>query len=91
LKAAAHKRVMKVRFTVMIQKQSNNHRSGRANNHQEQKKGQQVWSSTKSMLIVFFDVKQTVHRESVPRNTMVNSDFYCDVLRRLRENVQQKN
>jgi hypothetical protein len=40
----------------------------------------QVWSSIKSMLIVFFDMKGIVHCEFVPPNTMVNSDFYCDVL-----------
>jgi histone-lysine N-methyltransferase SETMAR len=38
----------------------------------------------------FFDVKGIVHREFVPPNSMVNSDFYCDVLRCLRENVQRK-
>jgi hypothetical protein len=42
------------------------------------------------MLILFFDVKGIVHREFVPPNTMVNSDFYCDILRCLRENVRQK-
>jgi hypothetical protein len=31
-----------------------------------------------------------IHREFVPPNTMVNSDFYCDVLRRLRENMRRK-
>jgi hypothetical protein len=30
----------------------------------------------------FFDVKGIVHCEFVPPNTTVNSDFYCDVLRR---------
>jgi hypothetical protein len=39
------------------------------------------------MLIVFIDVKGIVHREFVPPTTMVNSDFHCDVLRRLRENM----
>jgi hypothetical protein len=37
---------------------------------------QQVQSSTKSMLIVFFDVKGIVHREFVPPKMTVNSDFY---------------
>jgi hypothetical protein len=37
-----------------------------------------------------FDVKGIVHHEFVPPNTTVNSDFYCDVLRCLRENVRQK-
>jgi hypothetical protein len=78
----------KVGFMVIIQKQSKNHRSGRAHDHQEQKKLRLVRSSTKSMLIVSFDVKGIVHCEFVSPNTMVNSDFYCDVLRRLRENVQ---
>jgi hypothetical protein len=38
----------------------------------------------------FFDMKGTVHHEFVPPNTMVNSDFYCDDLRRSRENVRRK-
>jgi histone-lysine N-methyltransferase SETMAR len=45
----------------------------------------QVRSSTKNMLIVFFDVKGIVHSEFVSPNSTVNSDFYCDVLRRSRE------
>jgi histone-lysine N-methyltransferase SETMAR len=54
------------------------------------RKARQVRSSTKSMLIVFFDVKGVGRREFVPPNATVNSDFYCDVLRRLRENVRRK-
>jgi hypothetical protein len=46
----------------------------------------QVQSSTKRMLI-FVYVKGIVHCEFFPPNTMVNSDFYCDVLRHSRENV----
>jgi hypothetical protein len=42
------------------------------------------------MLIVFFNGKGIVHREFVPPNTMVNSDFYCDVSRHLRQTVPQK-
>jgi hypothetical protein len=38
----------------------------------------------------FSDAKGIVHRESVPPNITVNSEFYCDVLRRLRENVRRK-
>jgi hypothetical protein len=35
---------------------------------------QQVWSSTESMLVVvFFYVKQIVHHEFVPPNTIVSS------------------
>jgi histone-lysine N-methyltransferase SETMAR len=54
------------------------------------KKSRHVRSSTKSTLIFFFNMKMTVHCEFVPRNTMVNSDCYCDVLRHLRENVGRK-
>jgi hypothetical protein len=43
------------------------------------KKVWQVQSSTESRLIVFLDVKGIVHHEFVPPNTMVSSDFYCDV------------
>jgi len=44
----------------------------------------------KTMLICFFDQEGIVHREFVPPGMTVNADFYCDVLRRLRENVQCK-
>jgi hypothetical protein len=37
-----------------------------------------------------FYMKGIFHCEFVPLNTMVNSDFYCDVLRHLRENVHAK-
>jgi histone-lysine N-methyltransferase SETMAR len=35
-------------------------------------------------------VKGIVRREFVPPKMTVNADFYCDVLRRLRENVRRK-
>ena len=38
----------------------------------------------------FFDQEGIVHREFVPPGMTVNADFYCDVLRRLRENVRRK-
>jgi transposase len=41
-------------------------------------------------MLIFFDVKGIVHRKFVPPNTTVNSHFYCDVLRCLRENVRQE-
>jgi hypothetical protein len=75
----------------MIQKQSNDRHSGRTHNHHEQK-----WRSRSAVqqracsLFFFFNVKGIVHHEFVPPNTMVNSDFYCDILRHLRENEQQK-
>ena len=42
------------------------------------------------MVICFFDQEGIVHREFVPPGMTVNADFYCDVLRRLRENVRHK-
>jgi hypothetical protein len=56
-------------------------------------RGKKVWqvqSSTKSMLIVFFNVNGIFHCDFVPPNTTVNFDFYCDALRRLRENMWRK-
>ena len=42
------------------------------------------------MLICFFGQEGIVHREFVQPGMTVNADFYCDVLRRLRENVRRK-
>jgi len=42
------------------------------------------------MIITFFDVKRTVHKEFVPTGQTVNSGFYCDILRRRRENVRRR-
>jgi hypothetical protein len=39
------------------------------------------------MLIIFFDIKGTVHKEFVLADQTVNSAYYCDVLRQLRETV----
>jgi histone-lysine N-methyltransferase SETMAR len=47
-------------------------------------------SSTKAMLNVFFDIRGIVHREFVPQGQTVNTKFYCEVLRRLRENIRRK-
>ena len=47
-------------------------------------------SKLKTMLICFFDQEGIIHREFVPPGMTVNADFYCDVLRRLRENVWRK-
>ena len=47
-------------------------------------------SKLKRMLICFFDQEGIVHWEFVPPGMRVNADFYCDVLRRLRENVRRK-
>ena len=53
------------------------------------KKAGQVESNLKSMIITFFDIKGIVHKEFVPTGQTVNSGFYWEVLRRLREEVQR--
>jgi hypothetical protein len=45
-------------------------------------------SDVKSMPIIFFNIKGIVHKEFILAGQPVNSEYYCDVLRRLHENVQ---
>jgi len=54
------------------------------------KKAHMQKSKLTTMLIRFFDQEAIVHREFVPPGMRFNADFYCDVLRRLRENVLRK-
>jgi len=54
------------------------------------KKARMQKSKLKTMLICFFDQEGIVHREFVPPGMTVSADFYCDVLRRLCENVRRK-
>ena len=54
------------------------------------KKARMQKSKLKTMLICFFDQEGNVHWEFVPPGMTINVDFYCDVLRRLRENVRRK-
>jgi histone-lysine N-methyltransferase SETMAR len=42
------------------------------------------------MLIMFFDIRGMVHLELAPEGRTVNAEFYCNVLRRLREGIQRK-
>jgi hypothetical protein len=44
----------------------------------------------KSMLIVFFDIRGMLHLEFAPEGRTVNAEFYCNVLRRPREDIQRK-
>jgi hypothetical protein len=41
------------------------------------------------MLIIFFDIKEIVHKEFALAGQTVNSAYCCDILRRLRENVRK--
>ena len=54
------------------------------------KKARQVRSGTKSMLVIFFDIRGVVHREFVPQGQTVNAEFYCTILKRLREDIRRK-
>jgi len=54
------------------------------------KKARQSRSATKSMLIVFFDIRGIVHHEFVPEGQTENAEFYCNVLRCLREDIRRK-
>jgi len=42
------------------------------------------------MLIIFVDIRGIVHKEFVPPDQTLNGKFYCEFLRRLRENVRRK-
>jgi hypothetical protein len=46
-------------------------------------------SKVKSMNFIFFDMKGAVQKELVLAGQSVSSTYYCDVLRRLRENVRR--
>jgi len=52
------------------------------------KKVRQSRSATKNMLIVFFNIRGNVHHELVPEGQTVNAEFYCNVLRRQREDIR---
>jgi len=54
------------------------------------KKGRQVRSKTKVMLLAFFDSEGIVHHEYAPDEQTINKEFYVEVLRRLRESVRWK-
>jgi len=53
------------------------------------KKARMSHSKIKAMLVVFFDWKCIVRRESVPRGQMVNKQLYQEVLARLRDVVRR--
>jgi len=54
------------------------------------KKGHQVRSKTKVMLLAFYDSEGIVHYEYAPDGQTINKEFYVEVLRRLREPVSPK-
>jgi hypothetical protein len=54
------------------------------------KKAWQVKSNVKSLLICFFDIDGITLKEFVPPGHTVNMKFYCDTLRRVREDMRRK-
>jgi histidinol phosphatase-like enzyme len=52
-------------------------------------KGETGEEQSQNMLIIFFDIKGNVHKEFAMAGQTVNSAYYCDVLRRLYENVRR--
>ncbi len=42
------------------------------------------------MLTVFFDIEGVVFSEFLPPRETVNADYYCSVLRKLKEDVRRK-
>ena len=81
---------MKASFMLTTHRQNCNLRNGRVRVSKTQKKARMQKSKLKNMLICFFDQEGIVHREFLPSGMTVNADFYCDVLRTLRENVWLK-
>ena len=53
------------------------------------KKVTQSCSATKSMLIMFFDIRGIVHHEFAPEGQTVYARFYCSFLHRLREDIRR--
>jgi hypothetical protein len=54
------------------------------------KKARMSHSSTKTMLIMFFNIRGIVYREFIPQGQTANREFYSQVLRCLRENIRRK-
>ena len=79
--------VMNHGHTITTWKQSSSLWNGRCHPLCDRKKVRQVCSNIKS---VFFDIRGNVHKEFVPPGQTVNGKFYCEVLRRMRENVRHK-
>jgi hypothetical protein len=55
----------------------------------DRKKARQMKNEIKSMLIIFFNNKVIIHEEFVLAGQRLNFLYYCDVLRRLPENVRR--
>ncbi|UYV64377.1 SARM1 [Cordylochernes scorpioides] len=54
------------------------------------KKARQVRSNVEVLLTVFFDCRGVVHHEFLPQGRTVNTEYYLQVMRNLREAIRQK-
>jgi hypothetical protein len=61
----------------------------RSTNSPGQKKIRLQKSGLKTMLIVVFDIRRTIHKEFVPQGTTVNSHCYLGVMQRLYERMHR--
>jgi len=56
----------------------------------DQQKARMTRSKVKVLLVVFYDRKDIVHHEFVPRGQMVNKQLYQEVFARLKDAVRRK-
>jgi len=54
------------------------------------RKGRQVQSKTKVMLLTFFDSEGILHHEYAPEGQTIIKEYYVEISRRLRESVRRK-
>jgi hypothetical protein len=73
-----------------IMRRSFSYLSGRRQIQRDTRRGSTTISKQSQMSIVSFSAKGIVHKEFVPPGQNVNADFYCNILRRLEENVRRK-
>jgi hypothetical protein len=63
------------------------HRKSKLTETEEE--ARQAKSEVKGILVIFFDITGIVHKEFVLAGQTVDSAYYCDILRRLHENVRR--
>jgi hypothetical protein len=68
--------------------EKNMSRTQQIQTHQDRKR-RQVKGTVKGVLIIFFHIKGIVLKEFILASQTVSSAYYCDMLWRLRENVQK--
>ena len=76
--------------TGTTRRQNSNRQQWKGPTSPRPKKGRQVRSKTKVMLLEFFDSEGIVHHEYAPDRQTINKEFYVEVLRRLCESVRRK-